>query len=85
MSLDKFRLPETPESRTYRVVLLLIGGGLVTAVARGGWQLLAGAPFGEEMIGLTAAAAVAYALTRYLRQRQRTSAGRDKVPASLDK
>lgn len=71
MPLDNFRPTETPESRTYRVVLLLIVIGVIMALGRGLWQFLVGAAFGVELIALAAVAAIAYAVARYLRQ-QRT-------------
>jgi hypothetical protein len=71
MSLENFRLPQTPESRTYRVVLLLLCIALVVAVTQGLWRLLVGSPFAAGTIALAgAAAASAYAVVRYLRQRR---------------
>jgi hypothetical protein len=62
MSLESFRAPTTPESRTHRVVLLLIALGLV----RSGWGLFVGSRYSAEIaIGATVAA-VAYAVWRYL-------------------
>jgi hypothetical protein len=71
MSLEDFRLPQTPESGTYRVVLLLLCIALVAAVVQGLWRVLVGLPFAAETIGLAgAAAAIGYVVVRYLRQRR---------------
>jgi hypothetical protein len=69
MSLENFRIPETPESRTHRVVLLLIAICLVSALVRGGWRFLVGLSYGAELLAMAAAAAVLYAIVRYARQR----------------
>ena len=71
MSLEDFRIPETPESRTHRVVLLLIAIGLVGAVVRGGWRFLVDLSHGAELLAMAAAAAVLYAILRYMRQGRR--------------
>ena len=68
MSLERFRLPETPESRMHRVVLLLLAICVVATVLRGGWRLLATLEFGPALLGIAAAAAIAIAVRRYLRQ-----------------
>jgi hypothetical protein len=42
MSLEKFRLPRTPESRTPYVVAILVLISLVAAAVRALWRLLVG-------------------------------------------
>lgn len=67
-SLERFRLPRTPESRTPLVLLLLGALGLATAAIRGGWRFLAGSSYGVELLLGAAFAAILYATVRYIRQ-----------------
>ena len=72
MSLDNLQYTGTPESRTYRVVLLLLVIGLVSAAGRGLWRLVVALPLNPTGLVLTiAAAAVVLAVWRYLRQFRR--------------
>ena len=62
--MEHFREPTTPESRTHRVVLLLLALGAVRCV----WDLFVGSRYSVEMaIGLTVVT-VAYAVWSYVRQ-----------------
>jgi hypothetical protein len=64
MPLETFREPATPESWMHRTVLLLLFLGAVGGV----WGLFVESSFSVEIaVGVTAAA-VAYAVWRYLRQ-----------------
>ncbi len=70
MPIENFRVPETPESRTPRVLLLLLAIGLVTSLARDGWTWLANSSFGEAAILGVAAGAVVYAVARHVNERR---------------
>jgi hypothetical protein len=63
----RFSIPKTPESRTPSVVIVLVIAAAVLAVARGLWRLLAGSPFGAEMVIVGAAGGVLYAVWRFRR------------------
>lgn len=79
MSLEHFRVPETPESRTPRVLLLLLVIGLGTSLVRTGWTWLAFSTFGEAAVLTVAGGAVVYAVARYVRGRRTLRLGQ---PAS---
>jgi hypothetical protein len=66
MSLDRFSVPKTPESRTPYVLLLLVCLGAIGAA----WRLLSGFRFGVELVTFAAIIAVVYAVARFLQQRQ---------------
>lgn len=63
MSLENFRVPETPETRTPRVLALLLVIGLVSSALR--W--LIGFEYAVELTLLLAAAAVSYVVWRFIR------------------
>ena len=65
MSLDRFEVPKTPESRTPHVLLLLAGVGAVGLA----WRLLSGSRLSVEIAVLAMSLAIAYAVVRFLRQR----------------
>lgn len=67
MSLENFRLPKTPESRTPARLLLLGLLGGVTALFRGFVEFR----FAIEVVVVTAAAAVVYAVWRFIRAGER--------------
>ena len=64
MAIENFRIPETPESRTPRVLALLAIIGLIGAAVR----LFVGSRYSIEMLLMLAAATGSYAIWRYLRQ-----------------
>jgi hypothetical protein len=64
MALEDFRAPRTPESRTPYVLALLTLIGLV----RGLWAVLGDWAYGAAFVLAAAAAAIAYAVFRFLRQ-----------------
>ena len=66
MSLEDFRVPKTPETRTPYVLALLAIIGAVTAALR--WFV--GFRYSVEAFALIAAAAIAYAVWRFVRPPQ---------------
>lgn len=65
MSLEDFRVPKTPETRTPYVLALLVVIATVNAALR--WFV--GFRYSAEVFVLVAAAAIAYAVWRSIRQR----------------
>ena len=64
MSLEDFRVPKTPETRTpYVLALLLIIGAVEAAL---NWYV--GFRYSVELFLLTTAAAIVYAVWRFTRQ-----------------
>ena len=64
MSLDNFRVPRTPESRTPYVLGLL---GVVGAVNLA-WTAFIGSSHSVEILLVSAAAVIGYVIWRYVRQ-----------------
>ena len=64
MSLEDFRVPRTPESRTPYVLGLL---GVLGAVNLA-WTAFVGSPYSVEIFLVSAAAAIAFVVWRYVRQ-----------------
>jgi hypothetical protein len=67
MSLEDFRVPKTPETRTPYVLALLAIIGAVEAALN--WYV--GFRYSVELFLLTAAAAIVYAVWRFARQPHR--------------
>jgi len=64
MGIENFRVPETPESRTPRVLALLAVIGLIGAAV----QLFVRSRYSIGMLLTLAAVAASYAIWRYVRQ-----------------
>jgi hypothetical protein len=63
MSLENFKLPKTPESRTPAMLLLIVLIGGVTALVRGFVEFR----FAAELVVVGAIAAIGYAVWRFIR------------------
>jgi hypothetical protein len=64
MSLENFRVPRTPESRTPYVLGLL---GVLGAVSLA-WTAFIGSSYSVEILLVSVAAAIGYVVWRYVRQ-----------------
>ena len=64
MAIENFRIPETPESRTPRVLVLLVIMGLIGETVRA----IVDSRYSVGVLLMLAVAAVSYAIWRYLRQ-----------------
>ncbi len=69
MSLENFRVPRTPESRTPYVLAVLAIFGVIGAA----WNAFVDFRYNVESLIVVAAAAVGYAVWRSVRQGRRSS------------
>ena len=66
MSLEDFRVPKTPETRTPYVLALLV----IIGIANAGLRWFVEFRYAVEVFLLTATAAIAYAVWRFVRRRR---------------
>lgn len=66
MTLDTFREPQTPESRTWRVVLVLTLLGAPFAF----WRWVSGSVYAVEIAAGALVVALGWAVALYVRQRR---------------